>query len=362
MSFSNTYIVIQAGGIGTRMWPLSTIEKPKQFYDLLSVGKTMLQLTYDRFAQFIPVSNIYVITHDDYADLLSEQLPMLPEGNRIMEPMRKNTAPGLLYAIKKISSVNPNAVIVQSNCDYVVYNELQFKEDMGKMVDYCQDHDDLMVIGVPPASPDPLYGYIQIKPKDEVPPGIFKVKTFTDSSIPELVNTFIRSGEFLWNTSLFGFRAPVILSTYQQHAPDLVESFAALDKVLNTKKEKAAIKKIYPIVQNVAFRFEILYKASNVATVKGGFQWNRVINFKNLWEAHERDYMGNAVNGKNVILYDSTNSTVLAKDKKLVVIDGLENYIVVDSDEVLLIMRKGHEENQSRIYSDVKRLKGETFL
>jgi mannose-1-phosphate guanylyltransferase len=361
LNLQDTYIVIQAAGLGTRMWPLSKTNKPKQFYDLLSQGKSMLQMTFERFSEFVPRENIFVITHDSYASLVTEQLPFLSPGNLILEPLRKNTAPGFLYAIKKIQLRNPQALILQSNCDFYTNEGEKFANDIKKMISYSRENACMMVMGVKPASLEPTFGFIQIQTNQAVTDQVFPVKTFADSAIPELITTFIRSGEFLWNTSLFCAPLSYLFKTYEEHAPDLLELFQDSEKWLNTKKEKSTLNKIYPLCRNVAFRFEILYKQSKAFCFVGNFDFKRVINFNHLWEAHEKDYLGNAVNGSNVIVYNTSNSTILAPDRKLVVVDGLEGYIVVDSEDALLIAPKGDEEKLKNVYNDIKRLKGEKF-
>lgn len=357
----DSYIVIQASGLGTRMWPLSKSDKPKQFYDLLSQGKTMLQMTFERFSEFVPRENIFVISHDSYADLVVEQLPFLAPGNLILEPLRKNTAPGFLYALKKIELKNPKAIVLQSNCDFHTNEGEKFASDIKKMLSFSRENESMMVMGVKPASLEPTFGFIQIQNNHPLSDQVFPVKTFADSAIPELINTFIRSGEFLWNTSLFCAPLSYLISTYQEHAPDLLELFQDSAKWLNTKKEKSTLNKIYPLCRNVAFRFEILYKQAKAFCYLGSFDFKRVINFNHLWEAHEKDYLGNAVNGSNVVVYNTSNSTILAPDRKLVVVDGLEDYIVVDSEDALLIAPKGDEEKLKNFYNDIKRLKGEKF-
>lgn len=354
-------MVIQAAGLGTRMWPLSKSGKPKQFFDLLSQGKTMLQLTFERFSEFIPRENILIIAHEHYAELVTEQIPFLAPGNLVLEPLRKNTAPGFLYALKKIEKKDPQAIVMQSNCDFVTTDGNQFAQDIREMITFSDQQQCLMVMGVKPASLEPTFGFIQIQNENPVQKDIFPIKTFADSAIPELINTFVRSGEFLWNTSLFCAPLHILIHTYKQHAPDLLDLFVDSQKWIGTKKEFESLKKIYPLCRNIAFRFEILYKQEKAFCFRGNFPFKRVINFNHLWEAHDRDYLGNAVNGSNVVVYNTSNSIILAPDKKLVVVDGLDGYVVVDSENALLIAPKSDEDKLKSLYNDIKRMKGDKF-
>lgn len=358
---NNNYVAILAGGIGSRFWPVSRTECPKQFLDILNVGKTLIQSTYERFADFIPAKNIYVITSHQYKDLVQEQLPELDPENIVCEPSRKNTAPCIAYISYKLQQLNPQCNLICAPADHLILDNISFVKVCIEALGFTDKNNALITLGIKPYQPKTGYGYIQYD-EHSVSDNINKVKTFTEKPDIELAKTFIASGDFLWNAGIFVFQTKSIIEAFEKYLPEIHEIFNGARDAMNTPFEKNAVELIYPLCVNISIDYGILEKADNVYVIPSTFGWSDLGTWGSAYENIEKDYMENAVAGKNVILFDSMKNVIHSTSEKLLLIQGLEDYIVVDTDDVLLICKKENEQNIKEYLSEVKRNIGEKFL
>lgn len=349
-----------AGGIGSRFWPISRNNHPKQFLDILGTGKSLIQWTYERFKNICPTENIYIITNGSYIPTLREQLPELAPENIISEPSRKNTAPCAAYFAHKLHAKNPNANIIMSPADHLIFDEHKFDRDILDALDYVGKHNHLVTLGIKPTRPDTGYGYIQYDTNSKSD-RFYKVKTFTEKPNLELAETFVRSGDFLWNAGIFVWNVNTILEAYATHLPELNDIFKQV-KTYNTDAEEADIAKAYPQCTNISLDYGIMEKAKNVHVVPSYFGWSDLGTWNSAYENSDKDYLGNAVYGKDVMIIDASQCMVKSPDDKLVLIQGLENFIVVDTEDVLLICERNREQQIKDYVAEVKRSKGEKFL
>ncbi len=357
----NTYVAIMAGGIGSRFWPISRVGHPKQFLDILGTGKTLIQQTFDRYAKLVSPENIYVITANEYINITKEQLPQIPPENVLGEPFRKNTAPCIAYISFKLKKLNPNASLIVAPADHLILHEDRFLAVTHEALGFVNHFNALVTIGIKPTYPNTGYGYIQHDGVEAIP-AVYKVKTFTEKPNKELAQTFIASGDFLWNSGIFVWQVARGIAAFKKHMPEMYELFATEEASLNTPEEKAAIENIYPQCSNISIDFGVMEKADNVYVIPADFGWSDLGTWNSAWENMEKDYLENAVAGSNVIVFDSTKCVINVPSKKLVVLQGLEDYIVADTKDVLLICRKDKEQDIKEYVAEVKRNKGEKFL
>jgi mannose-1-phosphate guanylyltransferase len=357
----NNYVAIMAGGIGSRFWPMSRTDYPKQFLDILNVGKTLIQSTYDRFARFIPAENIYVVTSESYRHIVKEQLPAIPEENILCEPSRKNTAPCIAYVSYKIDQLNPDANLICAPADHLILDEPSFEDICLKALHFTSNIKALVTLGVKPTNPNTGYGYIQFQ-QMPVSDSVYKVKTFTEKPDRELAKTFVASGDFLWNAGIFVWQIKNIVKAFEKLLPEIHEVFDAERGALNTNKEKEAIERIYPQCVNISIDYGIMEKADNVYVIPSSFGWSDLGTWASAYDTLEKDYLDNAVAGNNVMIIDATKNMVHADNKKLVLIQGLEDFIVVDTKDVLLICKKDKEQEIKEYVAEVKRNKGDKFI
>ncbi len=357
----NTYVAIMAGGIGSRFWPISRVNYPKQFLDILGTGKTLIQHTYDRFTHLVPAENIFVVTANEYIGITKEQLPNLPQENILGEPYRKNTAPCIAYISFKLQGINPDASLIIAPADHLILQEEKFLGICNDALDFVNHFSALVTIGIQPTYPNTGYGYIQHEGV-EVTPKVFKVKTFTEKPNRELAQAFISSGDFLWNSGIFVWQVKRGIEAFREHLPEMYEVFHFAQERLNTGEEKAAVESIYPHCTNISIDFGVMEKADNVYVIPGDFGWSDLGTWNSAWENMEKDYLENAVAGSNVIVFDATKCVVHVPDGKLVVLQGLDDYIVADTKDVLLICQKDKEQEIKDYVAEVKRNKGDKFL
>ncbi len=357
----NHYAAIMAGGIGSRFWPISRADYPKQFLDILNTGRTLIQATYDRFAKFLPAENIYVITFEQYKNIVAEQLPELAVENILCEPSRKNTAPCIAYISYKLRELNPNANLICAPADHLISDEEGFIDVCNNALDFTENIKALITLGIKPTHPNTGYGYIQYE-QHSVSENVFKVKTFTEKPDLELAKTFITSGDFLWNAGIFVWQVNNIIKAFEQYLPEIAEVFEAEKFHFNSKEEEAAIDRIYPQCVNISIDYSIMEKADNVYIIPSSFGWSDLGTWSSTYENLERDYLGNAVAGKNVMIIDATNNMIHADNNKLVVLQGLDDFVVVDTKDVLLICKKEKEQYIKEYVAEIKRNKGEKFL
>jgi mannose-1-phosphate guanylyltransferase len=360
----NNYCVIMAGGVGSRFWPMSRTAHPKQFLDVLGIGRTLIQQTYDRFTGIIPKGNIYVITHAGYLDLVKEQLPELPEANILLEPARKNTAPCVAYACYKISKINPEAITVVAPSDHLIRKTDTFHKAIKSCLSKAREEDCLITLGIKPTRPDTGYGYIQFRESDapEKDKRIKKVKTFTEKPNQEMAEFFLKSGDFLWNAGIFVWSVKSLKNAFEKHMPEMHGIFlSGMDKY-NTPGEKEFLTLAYNGCKNISIDYAILEKAPNVYVRSSLIGWSDLGTWGSLYEQIKKDGNQNGIVGKNVMMYDSKNCIVNVSHEKLVVIEGLDDYIVVENDNIILICKKQDEQQIRNFVNDVKVTKGEKFI
>jgi mannose-1-phosphate guanylyltransferase len=355
------YVAIMAGGIGSRFWPMSRTNFPKQFLDILGMGKTLIQQTYDRYSKLVPEENIYIITAQEYVDIVKKQLPDISQENILAEPFRKNTAPCIAYIAFKLLKKDPKALMIAASADNLILEPNEFIKTARKALDFVDHVNALVTIGVKPTYPNTGYGYIQ-HDTTEAAPGIYRVKTFTEKPNPELAEKFISSGDFLWNAGIFTWKVKNVMTAFEKYLPEIYEVFAAERDKFNTEEERQALEQIYPQCTNISIDFGVMEKADNVYVIPASFGWSDLGTWNSAWENMEKDYFGNAVAGKKVMVMDVNNSMVHVPDNKLVLLQGLDEFIVVDTKDVLLICRKEKEQEIKDYVAEVKRNSGDKFL
>ncbi len=357
----NNYVAIMAGGIGSRFWPISRMNYPKQFLDILNQGKTLIQSTYDRFSQYIPNENIYVVTSVQYRDIVAEQLPFLKPENILCEPSRKNTAPCIAYISYKLHELNPESNLICAPADHLIVDDTAFIKVSLDALEFTEKNNALITLGIKPLTPNTGYGYIQYE-QHSVTENVYKVKTFTEKPDIDLAKNFLISGDFLWNAGIFVWRTKSIISSFEKYLPEIHEVFNGAKKALVTAGEKEVINLIYPLCVNISIDYGILEKADNVYVIPSSFGWSDLGTWGSAYENLDKDYHDNAVAGNNTILFDSTKNVIHADNSKLILLQGLDDFIVVDTEDVLLICKKDKEQYIKEYVAEVKRNKGEKYL
>ncbi len=357
----NNYVAIMAGGIGSRFWPMSRTDYPKQFLDILNTGRTLIQATFDRFALFIPKEHIYIVTSEQYKNIVADQLPDLPFENILCEPSRKNTAPCIAYISYKLQQINPDANLICAPADHIILEPENFKKKCLEALHFTSHIKALVTLGIKPTHPNTGYGYIQYE-QMAVSENVFKVKTFTEKPDQELAKTFISSGDFLWNAGIFVWQIKNIIKAFELFLPEMHEVFDAEKNNFNTPDEKKAIERIYPLCVNISIDYGVMEKADNVYIIPSSFGWSDLGTWASAYDNLEKDYLENAVAGSNVMIIDATKNMIHADNKKLVLVQGLDDFIVVDTPDVLLICKKDKEQAIKEYVAEVKRNKGDRFL
>ncbi len=357
----NQYVAIMAGGIGSRFWPMSRAGYPKQFLDILNTGRTMIQATYDRFAAFIPVSNIYIVTTEQYKGIVQQQLPEIQPENILYEPSRKNTAPCIAYISYKLLQLNPNANLICAPADHLILDGAAFKKVCQEALHFTSHIKALVTLGIKPTQPNTGYGYIQFEPKS-VSENVYQVKTFTEKPDTELAKAFITSGDFLWNAGIFVWQVKNIVKAFEKNLPELHEVFDAEKAFFNTPEETNAVERIYPQCVNISIDYGVMEKADNVYVIPSSFGWSDLGTWASAYDNLEKDYLENAVAGNNVVIIDATKNMVYADNRKLLVLQGLDDFIIVDTNDVLLICKKEKEQEIKDYVAEVKRNKGEKYM
>jgi len=351
------FAVIMAGGVGSRFWPLSRAKYPKQFIDMLGVGKTLLQQTVERFREIIPPENIYVVSNSGYRDIINEQLPEVPLENILLEPSRRNTAPCIDYANFRILRKNPRATIVVAPSDHLIMKEEEFLRSVEQGLDFVTDNDALLTLGIVPSRPETGYGYIQSKEqkvKGYESLGLRKVKTFTEKPDLKLAQVFLESGDFYWNAGIFFWSLETIMNSFQTHLPEIHALFKEGTELYGTKNEKGFIHDTYGKCRNISIDYGIMEKAENAYVLISEFGWSDLGTWGSLYEQHHKDEFKNAVLGKKVFMYESTGTLVNVKDDMLVVLQGLEDYIVVQNENIFLVCRREDEQKIKQYVTDIK--------
>jgi mannose-1-phosphate guanylyltransferase len=360
----NDYCVIMAGGIGSRFWPMSRTAHPKQFIDILGMGETLLQSTFRRFSAIVPESNIYIVTNESYAALVKEQLPGITEQQVLLEPGRRNTAPCIAYAAYKIREVCPNASMVIAPSDHIILKEDLFTDIIKSSLKAVSKNPWLLTLGITPSFPNTGYGYIQFKETNAYPQDnrLNKVKTFTEKPDLEMAKSFIESGDFLWNSGIFIWSLKSILDAFERFVPDINDAFLKGAGIYNTPAEKQFIQETYTTCKSISIDYALMEKAENVFVMRSDFGWSDLGTWGTLYDHREKNEQGNAVLGKNALLYNCSNCIVNLPKDKLAVLQGLNDYIVVESDNILLVCRKSDEQEIRQFVNDVMINKGEQYV
>ena len=344
---NNNYVLIMAGGIGSRFWPKSRNHFPKQFIDFLGTGKSLLQLTYERFEKICPKENIFILSNQQYLDLIQEQLSGIAISNILLEPSRNNTAPCIAYASYKILKQNPDANIVVAPSDHLILKETEFLDKISQALDYTATNDALVTLGISPTRADTGYGYVNFH-KEGID-GVHKVACFLEKPILEKAQEYLASGSYLWNAGIFIWRAQSIQNAFKQHAIEIHELFIQGNDVYNTNSEVAFIAENYPKSPNISIDYAILEKATNVYTIPADIGWSDLGTWASLHEVAEKDAFNNSFTVSQKHLSNTTNCLIQVPKGKGVVIDGLENYIIVDDANVLLIYPKDKEQEIKQV-------------
>lgn len=355
MTNEHTYCVIMAGGVGSRFWPMSRSAYPKQFLDFLGLGRTLLQQTYDRFTAICPTANIYVVTNEQYADIVLEQLPGIRPEQVLREPSRRNTAPCVAYANAVIAERDPEALVIVAPSDHLVLKEEAFHRTVAMALEQASRGNDLVTLGIMPSRPDTGYGYIQfVEEAGTAHPMVKRVKTFTEKPDHDTAVRFIESGDFLWNAGIFIWSLKSIQNAFRKHLPDMEQLFAQGAGRFGTAQEGAFIHQVYDACENVSIDYGIMEKAPNVYTVVSDFGWSDLGTWGSLYTHLPKDEQGNAVVGGEVRLYDCARNMVHDHDGRLLVLQGLEDLIVVSTKEALLVCRKQDEQQIRQFVNELK--------
>ena len=348
----HTWCIIMAGGIGSRFWPISRTDNPKQFIDVMGIGRSMLQMTFARYEKLCPRQNIVIVTGEAYTDRVREQVPGLLPYQVLAEPLRRNTAPCIAYAASVISQLDPDATIIVSPSDHAIFREEKFLADLRQAVQTVAMHDWIITLGAQPVRPDTSYGYIQFDEKPSLPRAhnLHKVVTFTEKPPIEMARQFIASGEFFWNAGILVWTLPVLREAYKKHLPLVSDAFFGLG--LGTSWEE--LERVYSQCEAISIDNGIMEKADNVHVMAASFGWSDVETWDSLYGVFRHDSKANAIINGNAFIYDSRNNLVIVPDGKNVILEGLDGYIVAASDTTLMVCRRMSEEMVFRFSSDVE--------
>ena len=360
MTSKDNYCVIMGGGIGSRFWPFSRKTLPKQFLDFFGTGRSLLQQTFDRFNKVIPTENIFIVTNAMYADLVKEQLPELNPEQVLLERARRNTAPCIAWASYHIRALNPKANIVVAPSDHLILKEDEFLEAIGKGMQFVAQSVKLLTLGIKPNRPETGYGYIQIADKEAE--NFYKVKTFTEKPELELAKVFLESGEFYWNSGLFLWNVNSIINAVEALLPELAAKLMPGKEIYSTPAEKAFIEENFPACPNVSIDFGIMEKADNVYVSLGDFGWSDLGTWGSLYELSPKDDENNVMLKCEALTYNSRNNIVVLPQGKLAVIDGLDGYLIAESDNVLLICKKDEEHTIRKYVNDTQMRLGDDYI
>jgi mannose-1-phosphate guanylyltransferase len=348
----NYYAILMAGGVGSRFWPVSTEEFPKQFHDMLGTGDTLIQKTFQRLSRLIPKENIFILTNERYNDLVFEQLPEVTARQVVLEPAMRNTAPCILYASLKIQKENPDAIMIVAPSDHWIEDETTFSKNVQQAFDFCSKNNALMTLGIQPTFPNTGYGYIEFdKTSAEA---IKSVNQFREKPDYETAKEFISQGNFLWNAGIFMWSVKSVIDAFQSNQPNLYALFEKGISTYNTNLEADFIKDNYPLAENVSVDYAIMETSSNVYVIAAEFDWNDLGTWGSLYDKLDKDKSGNAVVHARTLTEDASGNMIRTKADKIVVIDGLNDYIIVDKEDVLLIYPKTKEQDIKKVLQKVK--------
>lgn len=348
------------GGIGSRFWPFSRETKPKQFLDFFGTGRSLLQMTFDRFNKILPTENIYIVTNEIYADLIKQDLPELNQEQVLFEPIRRNTAPCIAFALYRIKAINPDANIVVAPSDHLILKEDEFLSVIQSAFSFVEKNDMLLTLGIKPSRPETGYGYIQVG--DEQTENVNKVKVFTEKPNFDLAKVFYESGEFLWNSGIFIWSLKTIMNSFHELLPEIANIFDQGDGLFNTSKEKEFINEKFPACPNISIDYGIMEKSSNVCVMTADFGWSDLGTWGSLHEISDKDDNANVSLVNDAMFFDSSENIVALPAGKLAVVQGLDGYIVAESGGVLLICKKEEEQRIRQFVTDAKLKYGEKYI
>lgn len=343
---NNNYLVILAGGVGSRFWPISSEELPKQFLDILNCGRTLIQLTADRFKAIVPKENIWVVTSDKYAAMVAEQLPDIPRGNILCEPCRRNTAPCICYVSWKIKKRNPKANVVVTPSDHVVPDVMAFQEAINDAISFAAETDAIVTLGLKPHRPETGYGYIKVDLSfsSSRKQNIFRVDEFKEKPTLELANEYVKQPNYLWNSGIFIWNVSTVVNAFRVYQPEISEVFENLLPVYDTAKEQDFINRDFPSCPSISVDYAIMEKAEEIFVYPATFAWSDLGTWNSLRENSAVDQYGNVQIGENISLFDTYNTIVHACGKQRVVVQGLDGYVVAEKDGELLICKLSEEQ------------------
>lgn len=349
-----------AGGVGSRFWPVSTEEFPKQFHDMLGTGDTLIQKTFNRLAHLIPKENIFILTNERYNDLVFQQLPEVTKRQVVLEPAMRNTAPCILYASLKIQKENPDAIMIVAPSDHWIEDENAFSKNVQQAFDFCEENDALMTLGITPTFPNTGYGYIEFdKERSLSGVEVKPVNQFREKPDYETAKSFISQGSFLWNAGIFMWSAKSVINAFKNNQPELYALFETGIDSYNTDYEDDFIRRNYEKAENISVDYAIMEKSKNVFVIAAEFDWNDLGTWGSLYDKLDKDSSGNAVVNSRTLTEDASGNMIRTQSDKVVVVDGLQDYIIVDKDEVLLIYPKTKEQDIKKVLQKVKTTYGE---
>lgn len=343
---NNNYVVIMAGGVGSRFWPMSSEEKPKQFLDILGSGKTLLQMTFDRFSSICGAENFWIVTSGKYAALVHEQLPQIPERQILKEPCRRNTAPCIAYVSWAIKAKNPHANIVVTPSDHIVVNVEEFATCISSCLKFSSETDSIITLGIKPDHPETGYGYIQADLSYASPTNknIFRVNAFKEKPDYELAKLYIKENNYFWNSGIFVWNVNTIINALRVYQPTLSKLFEDLRPYYGTDQEQSLIDGTYPKCENISIDYAVMEKADEIYVYPANFGWSDLGTWSSLKNHLAKDMHGNACVGKNIHLFETGNCMIHTSEEKQVVVQGLKDYIVVEKDGILLICKLSEEQ------------------
>jgi mannose-1-phosphate guanylyltransferase len=355
----NNYAILMAGGVGSRFWPVSTQDFPKQFHDMLGTGDTLIQKTFKRLSKLIPKENIFILTNERYDDLVFQQLPEVTKRQVVLEPAMRNTAPCILYAALKIQKENPDALMLVAPSDHWIENEDAFVKNVQQCFNYCSQNNVLMTLGIEPSFPNTGYGYIEFDKASKA--DIKGVNKFTEKPDYKTAKDFLDQGNFLWNAGIFMWHVKSVINAFKINQPDLFSLFEKGIEVYNTDFEDDFVRDNYGKAENISVDYAIIEKSKNVYVLPAEFDWNDLGTWGSLYDKLDKDIDNNAVVNAKVLTQNASNNLIYTHNDKVVVIDGLNDYIVVDKDEVLLIYPKEKEQDIKKVLQKVKYRFGENY-
>ena len=346
MAQQNNHLVIMAGGIGSRFWPMSTEERPKQFIDVLGVGRTLIQMTLDRFRGICPIENVWIVTNERYADLVHEQLPDVPVDHILQEPCRRNTAPCIAYVSWRIKMTDPKANVVVSPSDHIVTNVDEYRRVITSCLKFAGETDAVVTLGMKPTRPETGYGYIQADLTSNSPRNreIYRVDQFKEKPDLETAKHYISEHNFFWNAGIFVWSVETIVNALRVYAPRINNIFERIQDVMGTPQEQETINKVYPDCDNISIDYAVMENAEEIFVFPADFGWSDLGTWGSLLLQSQRDMYGNGLIGKNIHTFECRNCVVHTTQEKKVILQGLDGYIVAEHDDTLLVCKLSEEQ------------------